>query len=219
MFDYICVLDFEATCDKVKYFMNEIIEFPSVLMKYNGTNYVPVDEFQLFCKPLKNIDLSEFCKELTGIRQEQVNSGLNFTDALVNHKKWLYSHIGEGSCIILTCGYWDLRTMMPEECKRWGITKPPTIYTKFINIKLEYQRVFNFFGGMAEMLDHAKLTLDGKHHSGIDDCRNIGKILQRVVEKGGVDSFQVIVVDKEKYKIAYPNRKKAIYWKNLRDNR
>ena len=30
--------------------------------------------------------------------------------------------------------------------------------------------------GMAMMLSHFKLTLDGRHHSGIDDCRNIAKL-------------------------------------------
>ena len=34
-YEYICVLDFEATCDDVKKRSHEIIEYPSVLLKWN----------------------------------------------------------------------------------------------------------------------------------------------------------------------------------------
>jgi ERI1 exoribonuclease 3 len=28
------------------------------------------------------------------------------------------------------------------------------------------------------------MSLDGKHHSGIDDCKNISKIVKRIIEDG-----------------------------------
>jgi len=37
---------------------------------------------------------------------------------------------------------------------------------------------------MASMLEILKIPLDGRHHSGIDDCRNIAKISQRMVKDG-----------------------------------
>lgn len=55
MFEYICVLDFEATCDNaIENFDNEIVEFLSILLKWNGTNYEQISEFQQCCKPLLN---------------------------------------------------------------------------------------------------------------------------------------------------------------------
>jgi len=40
---------------------------------------------------------------------------------------------------------------------------------------------------MDKMLEYLNLTLDGKHHSGIDDCRNISKILGKMVKDGHID--------------------------------
>ena len=37
---------------------------------------------------------------------------------------------------------------------------------------------------MANMLKGLNLTLDGRHHSGIDDCRNTAKILIKLIELG-----------------------------------
>ena len=46
MYDYICVLDFEATCSEDKKFKpsHEIIEFPSVLLQRNGNEYIKIDQ-------------------------------------------------------------------------------------------------------------------------------------------------------------------------------
>ena len=37
---------------------------------------------------------------------------------------------------------------------------------------------------MYEMLNYLNLTLDGTHHSGIDDCRNISKIMIKLFQDG-----------------------------------
>lgn len=109
---YICVLDFEATCDDDKRFnpRNEVIEFPSVLLKYNPEteNYDYHDEIQLFCKPLFNTELTPFCKKLTGITQEQVDKGVDFTDALNTHHKWLMDKTkmhedDNNTVVVVTC--------------------------------------------------------------------------------------------------------------------
>ncbi|KAJ8961609.1 hypothetical protein NQ314_005926, partial [Rhamnusium bicolor] len=66
-FDYILVLDFEATCwdrkDKDKA-PPEIIEFPCVL--YDIKQREIVSEFQQYVMPTENQKLSSFCTQLTG---------------------------------------------------------------------------------------------------------------------------------------------------------
>ena len=37
---------------------------------------------------------------------------------------------------------------------------------------------------MADMLDSVGLKLEGRHHSGIDDARNIAKVCIKLVENG-----------------------------------
>ena len=53
------------------------------------------------------------------------------------------------------------------------------------NIKVPYREITGHKGGMKRMLDGLKLKLEGHHHSGIDDCRNIVKICHELTKKGG----------------------------------
>lgn len=193
MYSYICVLDFEATCDDQTKLnpRNEIIEFPSVLLKldHDTGKYIKVSEFQRFCKPLYNTQLTNFCKQLTGITQAQVDTGINFTQALQEHHEWLIQHTGlvyDGNdpVVIVTCGNWDLCTMMPDECRRWDVI-PNHIYRSVINIKTAYTSVYGIKGGdMAAMLNTSKIQLEGRHHSGLDDSKNIAKLAQHFTDKG-----------------------------------
>jgi len=71
-FDFLCVLDFEATCQEGKRLANqEVIEFPSVLI--DGRTGNVVDMFEQYTSPVCNPRLSSFCTELTGITQEMVS--------------------------------------------------------------------------------------------------------------------------------------------------
>lgn len=195
---YICVLDFEATCDENMKALNmdhEIIEFPSVLLKYKNNKIERIGEIQMFCKPKNNPTLTNFCKELTGITQDKIDNGILFPEALCKHLNWLQLSIPDFDkvylderVIILTCGRWDLESMIPKEYKNWNLNKNEIhdIYRKFVNIKEEYKYFYkkpNVYG-MKFMLNDLNISLDGKHHSGIDDCRNIAKIVERMANDG-----------------------------------
>lgn len=70
-FQYFVVIDFEATCDKDKNpHPQEIIEFPSVIVS-SVTGQLEAC-FQTYVRPTCNQNLSEFCRDLTGIQQIQV---------------------------------------------------------------------------------------------------------------------------------------------------
>ena len=85
------------------------------------------------------------------------------------------------SCFV-TCGDWDLKTMLPGQCKYLNIPVP-NYYHQWINIKTIFRDLTGQEpSGMPGMLEHFKLTLEGKHHSGIDDSRNIAKILAKLAE-------------------------------------
>lgn len=38
--------------------------------------------------------------------------------------------------------------------------------------------------GMKGMLEHLSLELKGRHHSGIDDCRNIAQVVDALIKAG-----------------------------------
>ena len=187
---YLCVLDFEATCwnqernDSIR----EIIEFPSVLYKVNTHGKVKIEfisEFSQFVKPVINPILSSFCTELTGITQKQVDESNVISIVYEQHNKWLYDNVPNGSKLILiTCGYWDLSVMLPLEINRYNLTKHYR-YTQYSNIKNDFERFYNKkAGSMINMLTKLNLDIIGKHHSGIDDCRNIMRIVIRMIDDG-----------------------------------
>lgn len=57
----------------------------------------------------------------------------------------------------------------------------------YTNIKEIYSQVFMKVKqiGMPGMLNGLSLDLDGRHHSGIDDSKNIAKIAASLIERGG----------------------------------
>lgn len=59
---------------------------------------------------------------------------------------------------------------------------------RVINIKKAFQKQYGYkqAKGMAKMLGALKMNLVGRHHSGIDDCVNILRIVERMVEDGWV---------------------------------
>ena len=76
-FQFLVVLDYEWTCDS-KASMRphaEIIEWGCVLVDLRSRPAKIVSEFQEYVKPKYNPRLTDFCKELTAITQEQVDKG------------------------------------------------------------------------------------------------------------------------------------------------
>lgn len=200
---YLCVLDFEATCwdttsSKDKSQM-EIIEFPSVLYKIDEVTSTQtfISEFAKYVKPTINQTLSTFCTELTGITQSVVNSAQTFIHVYREHIKWIESNVPANATLIFaTCGHWDLRTQLPRELQNKKCKKH-SYYLKYINVKDEFE---NFYrtkaGGMTGMLDKLGLKLDGRHHSGIDDTKNIAKIAIHLINAGlTFDNYTIIQLD------------------------
>ena len=68
-YDYVCVIDFEATCTETRAldYPHEIIEFPLVLVNMRTLQIEDATSF--YCRPTTNPLLTKFCTELTGITQ------------------------------------------------------------------------------------------------------------------------------------------------------
>jgi inhibitor of KinA sporulation pathway (predicted exonuclease) len=72
----------------------------------------------------------------------------------------------------------------------------PNYLKRWINIKKVFQSPLDFsnaktiekckpaISGMPEMLQKSGLELVGKHHSGIDDARNIARCVIKTLEQG-----------------------------------
>ncbi|KAJ8755744.1 hypothetical protein K2173_024288 [Erythroxylum novogranatense] len=183
-FQYFVVIDFEATCDKEKNpHPQEIIEFPSVIVS-SVTGQLEAC-FQTYVRPTCNQLLSEFCKDLTGIQQIQVDRGVTLSEALIRHDKWLEKKgIKNTNFAVVTWSNWDCRVMLESECRYKKIRKPP-YFNRWINLKVPFCEVF---GGarcnLKEAVEMAGLTWQGRAHCGLDDAKNTARLLALLMHMG-----------------------------------
>ncbi|KAK3874855.1 hypothetical protein Pcinc_020237 [Petrolisthes cinctipes] len=183
-YDYFLVLDFESTCDDMKRIdPQEIIEFP--VLKLNATTYDVEATFHHFVRPTKHPTLSQYCTDLTSITQDEVNNGKVFEDVFADFDNWMKEEVGlDKRFLFITCGDWDLKTMLPNQCSVLNL-QVPSYCKKWLNIKKTYVLMTGEYNkGMLAMINGLGLKHQGRHHRGLDDCHNIGNILRELAERG-----------------------------------
>ncbi|EMP31520.1 ERI1 exoribonuclease 2 [Chelonia mydas] len=155
LFDYLIIIDFESTCwkDGKYHYSQEIIEFPAVLL--NTSTGEIESEFHMYVQPQEHPILSEFCTELTGIKQNQVDEGVPLNICLSQFSKWIQkiqkekkiifnsdvsSHsVSEAkSSTFVTWSDWDLGVCLQYECKRKQLRKPD-ILNSWIDLRATYK--------------------------------------------------------------------------------
>jgi 3'-5' exoribonuclease 1 len=167
---YYLVLDLEATCDDadaVPRAESEIIEIGAVLI--DGRTMEPVREFQTFVRPLVHAQLTRFCTELTTITQADVDGAPTFPEVAPD-----LTAFGEGA---LFCSWGDYdRNQLARDAERHGIAMP--LLGKHVNLKDVFARmVGGRRRGNRNALSRVGLAATGTHHRGIDDARNIARLL------------------------------------------
>ncbi|KAL8542120.1 hypothetical protein ACS0TY_003106 [Phlomoides rotata] len=183
-FQYFVVIDFEATCDKERVpYPQEIIEFPSVIVS-SITGQLEAC-FQTYVRPTCNQQLSEFCKDLTGIQQIQVDTGVILSEALLGHDKWLEKKgIKKANFAVVTWSDWDCRVMLESECRYKHIRKPP-YFNRWINLKVPFHEVFGEGRcNLKEAVERSGLAWEGRAHCGLDDAKNTARLLALLMRKG-----------------------------------
>jgi ERI1 exoribonuclease 2 len=178
------VIDFEATCDKDKNpHPQEIIEFPSVIVS-SVTGQLEAC-FQTYVRPTCNQLLSDFCKDLTGIQQIQVDRGVTLSEALLRHDKWLEKKgIKNANFAVVTWSNWDCRVMLESECRFKKIRKPP-YFNRWINLRIPFSEVFGDVRcNLKEAVERAGLAWQGRAHCGLDDAKNTARLLALLMHKG-----------------------------------
>ena len=177
------VVDLEATCwenarDRSRM---EIIEIGAVEMPSSSS--APGREFARFVQPVIERQLSDFCRQLTTIRQSDVDGASGFGHVFSEFVDW----IGDEPFVLCSWGGYDL-TQFRADCARHEIPLPAS-FEQHINLKKEFARLRGIKPcGMERALSHAGLPLSGTHHRGIDDARNIAHLAVLILpqlEKSG----------------------------------
>ncbi|KZT59212.1 Exonuclease [Calocera cornea HHB12733] len=193
---YFLIVDFEATCASPRppNFTQEIIELPCLV--YSLEQEYPTAMFHEYVRPVLGPRLTDFCTQLTGISQMTVDSASTFPSVWRRFNEFLADlclNHPPSSFIFVTCGDWDLSSMLPRQLELCNIEfpSPDTGYTgvdftRWINIKKSFAEFYGTDppGGLLEMLHVLGMQLEGRHHSGVDDCRNIGRIVEQMRRDG-----------------------------------
>lgn len=191
--DYYYVLDFEANCTEINEFRDdemEIIEFPIIIIDIKKNQVI--DEFHRYVKPVKYPALTDFCKSLTNIKQSQMDDADEFKDVMKAADEFI-SKYTNGKFV--TTGNWDLKTALPNQLKLAKLDlrnySNAEAFGSWINMNPEFKKFYtnrkddsHLVGSIKKMLYHFNLEFEGRLHSGIDDTRNMARILQKMISDG-----------------------------------
>uniref|UniRef100_A0A0R3S176 Exonuclease domain-containing protein n=1 Tax=Elaeophora elaphi TaxID=1147741 RepID=A0A0R3S176_9BILA len=191
-YDYFVVIDFECTCEADLYDYNhEIIEFPAILVDVRKKEIVStVDVFHSYVRPLANPQLSEFCSEFTGITQEMVDKALPFTDVLDSFRAWMQLHrLGQKDVryAFVTDGPWDIAKFFQMQCIQSKLSAVPHDFRFYVNIRKSFVNKYYKRHSMQKtnligMLTFLNMKFEGREHSGLDDSKNIARIVIKMLE-------------------------------------
>ncbi|NEO85934.1 MAG: exonuclease domain-containing protein [Spirulina sp. SIO3F2] len=177
-FDYYLVLDLEATCcdrKTIRRHEMEIIEIGAVMVE--AQRLQPIDEFQTFVRPVRHPELTEFCTELTSITQAQVSQAPSYRAAAKALSAWLADY---PNGLFGSWGDYDYKQFQ-QDSRFHGVPFP--IDYPHCNLKRQFSQTQGLPKkyGMAKALQLMGIELAGTHHRGIDDARNIAKLLPFVL--------------------------------------
>ncbi|XP_071210180.1 ERI1 exoribonuclease 2 isoform X2 [Salvelinus alpinus] len=201
IFPYLIVIDFESTCWRERNsYGQEIIEFPAVLL--NTSTGEVESEFHTYVQPQEHPTLSDFCTQLTGITQQQVEAGVPLHICLSRFSRWLQAleHqrgvvfprdqrapvAEQRPCAFVTWSDWDLGVCLLYECKRKQLHKP-AVLNSWIDLRATYRLFYNRKPkGLNGALQDLGIQFSGREHSGLDDARNTSHLAWRMMRDGCV---------------------------------
>lgn len=168
--DRVVIFDLEATCDNNdRLFPKEIIEIGAV--DNLGR------EFNEFIKPIQRPVLTEFCKNLTTITQQDIDSARPFKEVYPEFMEFFKN------ATLISWGNYDKSQLVKDLDLNKMTDGRSYILTNHINLKELFHAKMGFFPrGMKSAMKQLGLKQEGTHHRGIDDAKNIKKIYHKLMQ-------------------------------------
>ncbi|TYI96329.1 hypothetical protein E1A91_D01G064100v1 [Gossypium mustelinum] len=182
-FNHDCSKDLQVNGTDIEKKCSQNVDF---LLVIDLEGKVEILEFPVLLIDAKSLSLVDFFHRVWH------DTAQPFKEVMQQFEAWLSQHNlwekEKGSRLtraaFVTCGNWDLKTKIPQQCEVSGIKLPP-YFMEWINLKDVY---LNFYGrearGMMSMMKQLEIPLLGCHHLGIDDSKNIARVLQRMLVDG-----------------------------------
>lgn len=173
-YKYIVVVDIEHTCTEdgsIPPEARETIEIGALLI--DTCSLQVVDEFSELIRPITHPKLSQFCKELTGITQAELDVADHFSEVFANFINWLPDG---AEYIFATWGAYDL-VQLNIDCASHGM--PAFSPSTTLNLKLAFKeaRKLKKKVGLRKALEISNIPYEGNHHRALDDAKNTAKLL------------------------------------------
>ena len=173
------VVDVEATCWDTRPpegQLNEIIEIGLTVIDLDVADRVA--KHRILVRPERST-VSEFCTELTGLTQAEVDGGVSFADAC----RTLATEHSAGKHGWASWGDYD-RKQFGRQCAATTVEYP--FGQRHINAKAVFAMALGLPRpvGMAQALKIAELPLEGRHHRGDDDAWNIAALVLLLMGRG-----------------------------------
>ncbi|MGM0484920.1 MAG: exonuclease domain-containing protein [Candidatus Krumholzibacteriota bacterium] len=170
------VFDLEATCWGRHKNLSEMETIEIGAVRLDPESYEITDTFSTFVKPDQNPGLSDFCRELTSIRQSDVDSAPGFPGALERFLIWA----GGNKVTYCSWGTYDIKQLRKDISSNSVELRDPL--RKHISLKQLFAHLYERKPcSMKKALNILGLELEGIHHRGIDDARNIAKIARIIL--------------------------------------
>ena len=177
-FDKVIIVDVESTCWEGGIPAGQISEIIEIGICTLDLHTGAIEQNQgILIKP-QNSTVSDFCTQLTTITPEMVEKGISFAEACAI----LQEDYSSKNRVWASYGAYD-QTMFSNQCSRLKIPYP--FSNKHVNVKTLFslkQRLSREIG-MSGALRQLGIELEGTHHRGVDDAKNIAKILRSIFAK------------------------------------
>jgi len=171
------IVDLEATCWENRGIFHEMetIEIGALMVDLEKRD--DFREFDCFIRPVRNPTLSDFCKNLTSITQENVDGAETFPVAFLKFLEWAGD---PGEYTFASWGGYD-KWQFENDCTYHKIEYP---FKDHFNIKRYFSKAHrNKKYGLSRAVRLSGLEFAGTHHRGIDDARNIWYVLKKILDE------------------------------------
>lgn len=200
------VVDFEFSVPrsygKPRAWFQEIIEVGAILMDENGN--LSDRTYSAFVKPRFWPRLAEESYAITGIRQEDVDQGINLEEAIAH----LQELAPERDTWLVAWGDAD-RKVLGSVCEKYGL-EYPFIWENYVDLAEDYKafRSLDRRASLKRAIEENAIEQIGILHSALDDAINAAQVMARMTSEG----WTVIKTEQEK-----PGNEKKVAFSSSKD--
>lgn len=172
------VVDLEGTCGddgSIPTDETETIEIGAVITDDNG---LELAAYSTLVQPVLHPQLTVFCTSLTGITQDDVNHAPCFPLAYFNFTSWAEMYLG-GAFTFCSWGPYDWQQIQ-SDCRQHQVTILPI--TEHFDVSSMFTKRYGKRRAHRGAMVHLGITPEGRHHRGLDDARNVAKVLQHLIQ-------------------------------------